>query len=293
MFYGQGAGGAPTASAVLGDVVAVARHKVTGGRGPGESVVRRPEGAPDRRDAARATTSASTWPTARACSRRSRPPSPSTMCRSRPSARRSAAATTPSLVIVTHPAPDAAAVGDGRGAARARRRAARAQRDAGGGTVTAPSLAGRHRPSTATGFRWAEDAGSSPWARVAPRSCLAEHLSELTGCEVHLKVEGANPTGSFKDRGMTVAITEALGEGATAVICASTGNTSASAAAYAVKAGLDVRRPGPARADRGRQAGAGAGARRAAAAGRGRLRRLPAPGPGRWPTSTRSRWSTR
>jgi threonine synthase len=67
----------------------------------------------------------------------------------------------------------------------------------------------------------------------------AGHLSELTGCEVHLKVEGANPTGSFKDRGMTVAISKALEEHATAVICASTGNTSASAAAYAVKAGLE------------------------------------------------------
>ena len=67
----------------------------------------------------------------------------------------------------------------------------------------------------------------------------AEHLSALTGCEVHLKVEGGNPTGSFKDRGMTVAISKAVEEGATAVICASTGNTSASAAAYAAKAGLD------------------------------------------------------
>jgi threonine synthase len=56
---------------------------------------------------------------------------------------------------------------------------------------------------------------------------------------VHLKVEGANPTGSFKDRGMTVAMSKAVEEGAEAVICASTGNTSASAAAYAVKAGLD------------------------------------------------------
>ena len=68
----------------------------------------------------------------------------------------------------------------------------------------------------------------------------ADHLSELTGCDVHLKVEGANPTGSFKDRGMTVAISKAVEEGATAVICASTGNTSASAAAYAVKAGLST-----------------------------------------------------
>ncbi|MFE0765728.1 threonine synthase [Streptomyces smyrnaeus] len=66
----------------------------------------------------------------------------------------------------------------------------------------------------------------------------AQKLSELTGCDVHLKVEGANPTGSFKDRGMTMAITRAKEEGAQAVICASTGNTSASAAAYAVRAGM-------------------------------------------------------
>src|SRR3954471_17165740 len=61
-------------------------------------------------------------------------------------------------------------------------------------------------------------------------------LSARTGCEVYLKVEGANPTGSFKDRGMTVAISKAAEDGAKAVICASTGNTSASAAAYAVRA---------------------------------------------------------
>jgi threonine synthase len=67
---------------------------------------------------------------------------------------------------------------------------------------------------------------------------IAQHLSELTGCTVYLKVEGANPTGSFKDRGMTVAITHALASGLKAVICASTGNTSASAAAYAARAGL-------------------------------------------------------
>src|ERR1700748_2408364 len=63
-------------------------------------------------------------------------------------------------------------------------------------------------------------------------------LSARTGCDVYLKVEGANPTGSFKDRGMTVAISMAAGSGAKAVICASTGNTSASAAAYAARAGL-------------------------------------------------------
>ena len=63
-------------------------------------------------------------------------------------------------------------------------------------------------------------------------------LSERTGCEVYLKVEGANPTGSFKDRGMTVAVSMAAARGAQAVICASTGNTSASAAAYAARGGL-------------------------------------------------------
>ncbi len=66
----------------------------------------------------------------------------------------------------------------------------------------------------------------------------ARTLSERTGCTVYLKVEGANPTGSFKDRGMTMAISKAAEEGAQAVICASTGNTSASAAAYAVRAGM-------------------------------------------------------
>jgi len=75
------------------------------------------------------------------------------------------------------------------------------------------------------------DEGDTPLVR-APR------LSERTGADVWLKVEGANPTGSFKDRGMTVAVSAAVGEGAEAVICASTGNTAASAAAYAARAGL-------------------------------------------------------
>jgi threonine synthase len=66
----------------------------------------------------------------------------------------------------------------------------------------------------------------------------ATRLSERVGAQVWLKVEGANPTGSFKDRGMTVAISKAVEEGAKAVVCGSTGNTSASAAAYAARAGL-------------------------------------------------------
>ncbi len=66
----------------------------------------------------------------------------------------------------------------------------------------------------------------------------SQWLSSLTGAHVWLKVEGSNPTGSFKDRGMTTAISVAKHDGAEAVVCASTGNTSASMAAYAAKAGL-------------------------------------------------------
>lgn len=67
-------------------------------------------------------------------------------------------------------------------------------------------------------------------------SVLAERIAP--GIKLYLKFEGSNPTGSFKDRGMTLAMSKALGEGARAVICASTGNTAASAAAYAGRAGL-------------------------------------------------------
>src|SRR5215211_7550176 len=73
--------------------------------------------------------------------------------------------------------------------------------------------------------------GSTPLVR-------AGSLSERLGVEVHLKLEGANPTGSFKDRGMTLAVSRAAGAGAEAIICASTGNTAASAAAYAARAGV-------------------------------------------------------
>jgi len=75
--------------------------------------------------------------------------------------------------------------------------------------------------------------GSTPLL-AAPR------LSDRLGVELYLKWEGANPTGSFKDRGMTVAMSKALEAGVAAVICASTGNTAASAAAYAARAGLQA-----------------------------------------------------
>jgi threonine synthase len=67
---------------------------------------------------------------------------------------------------------------------------------------------------------------------------LAERLSDRAGAEVWLKLEGANPTGSFKDRGMTCAVSAAVREGAQAIVCASTGNTAASAAAYSARAGV-------------------------------------------------------
>ncbi|HMU55218.1 MAG TPA: threonine synthase [Nitrospira sp.] len=77
--------------------------------------------------------------------------------------------------------------------------------------------------------------GNTPLIRAAK---LAKKIAP--GIDLYLKVEGANPTGSFKDRGMTMAISKALESGAQAVICASTGNTSASAAAYGARAGLAV-----------------------------------------------------
>ena len=73
--------------------------------------------------------------------------------------------------------------------------------------------------------------GSTPLVR-------AERLSKRLGVELHLKLEGSNPTGSFKDRGMAVAVGRAAERGAHTVVCASTGNTAASAAAYAARAGL-------------------------------------------------------
>jgi threonine synthase len=122
---------------------------------------------------------------------------------------------------------------------------------AGGGRPPA-SDSPRGRPSEAPARPWggiiSEYRPSLPVPGDAPVVTLAEGgtpllpapaLSQLTDCDVYVKVEGANPTGSFKDRGMTVAVTLAAARGAKTVICASTGNTSASAAAYAARAGLD------------------------------------------------------
>ncbi len=97
-----------------------------------------------------------------------------------------------------------------------------------------PGLIAAYRDRLAVGPDWTPVTLFEGGTPLIP----ARHLGELTGCEVYLKVEGLNPTGSFKDRGMTMAITDSLARGQRAVLCASTGNTSASAAAYATRAGM-------------------------------------------------------
>jgi threonine synthase len=102
------------------------------------------------------------------------------------------------------------------------------------------------RPSPTSGLieRWRDRLPFAPGDPVVSLGegstplVLAEHVSERVGAEVWLKIEGANPTGSFKDRGMTCAVSAAVRDGSEAVLCASTGNTAASAAAYAARAGL-------------------------------------------------------
>ena len=115
----------------------------------------------------------------------------------------------------------------------------------------------------------------------------ATALSARTGCEVWLKCEGVNPTGSFKDRGMTTAITVALASGVKAVICASTGNTSASAAAYATAAGMTCAVLVPAgKIALGKLS-------QAIAHGATQTSTTASPSPASWPRPTRWSWSTR
>jgi threonine synthase len=119
----------------------------------------------------------------------------------------------------------------------------------GHGTTTVPSTAGPAGHPRRTTHQWRgvieEYRDLLPLPEGTPTFTLREGgtplvdspwLSEVTGADVWIKVEGDNPTGSFKDRGMTVALSVAVGQGAEAVVCASTGNTSASMAAYAARA---------------------------------------------------------
>ena len=249
MFYGAGAGGTPTASAVLGDVVAVARNRLAGTRGPELSTYAELPVLPMGDTLTRYHVSLDVddrpgvlAPVAEAFARHDV---------SIQAVRQTSRGDEALLIIVTHEASGRRPRGDDSRTQGASRRQGGGERDAGrrgGRSVMTSSQA-----VAVTGAR-------APWRGVIteyrdrlpvtagmPVITLQEGgtpllpapvLSARTGCDVYLKVEGLNPTGSFKDRGMTVAITVAAGSGAKAVICASTGNTSASAAAYAARAGL-------------------------------------------------------
>ncbi len=138
--------------------------------------------------------------------------------------------------MVVHECLESQVRGGRRGDRQARRRCAPPPLDQGdrGGVRLSQGLIERYRdrlPLEPGDPVVSLEEGSTPLIE-APR------LSERIGARAHLKFEGANPTGSFKDRGMTVAVSRAKGRGAEAVICASTGNTAASAAAYAARAGM-------------------------------------------------------
>ncbi len=125
----------------------------------------------------------------------------------------------------------------GGAAVRGPARAARSMTRSPTPTTSRPSLVARYRsylPITDATPELTLGEGFTPLVRL-------ERIGERIGLSnLHAKVEGQNPTGSFKDRGMVVAVAKALEEGARAIICASTGNTSASAAAYGAHAGLEV-----------------------------------------------------
>ena len=243
MFYGQGAGGPETASAVLGDLVAVARNRVIGGRGPRDSAHAEPARADHGRDPHPLPRRASTSPTARACWPQvagvfaDHDVSIATV---RQEGRGQnggdagdgvANTRDATLVIVTHSATDAALASTVEALTGPRRRARRrrgaagrgpgSSRDRAGGCVMTGVVGGAFvgGPAVALGARveWpgiiqayrdrmprVEDGWEVVTLREGGTPLLpAPHLSELTGCEVLLKIDGANPTGSFKDRGMT------------------------------------------------------------------------------------------
>ena len=126
----------------------------------------------------------------------------------------------------------------------------------------------------ATGCRSGPDT-PRPHARRGQHAAraLARGSSEKLGVELYFKFEGMNPTGSFKDRGMCVAVAKAVEDGYEGIVCASTGNTAASAAAYARARRPDGGRAAPGGRDRGREVGAVARGRRARARGPRQLRR--------------------
>ena len=185
------------------------------------------------RTSSRPSTCTSRWPTGRACWPRWRRSSGCRACRcGRWSS--SGLGDDARLVMVMHPVLESkfrAARGPDRPARLRALGAARDPRASRSPSRRAAEPLALPRPAAGRAARHAR-------ARATRRWCPRRTCPSCTGCEVWLKLEGANPTGSFKDRGMTVAVSAAIQEGAEAVICASTGNTAASAAAYAARAGL-------------------------------------------------------
>ena len=242
MLLGRGAGGGPTSSAVLGDLIDAAKNLHSGARGATIGALERRPDPPDRRDVVAVLRVA----------RRRRPPgcarrrSPGVFGKhevSIQSMQQKGQGDDARLIFVTHLAREADGRGDDPRGARSRRgqagriRAARRRRR-GMTELAHAGWPGHHRGVPRPAARSPTARRSSRSTRATRRCVDAPRLSEQVGARVLLKVEGANPTGSFKDRGMTVAISKAAEDGAKVVVCASTGNTSASAAAYAARAGM-------------------------------------------------------
>jgi hypothetical protein len=160
---------------------------------------------------------------------------------------------------------------------RARRRRPRRRRSAhrrrSGRRLIDGRLARDHRGVPRSSASDAGHAGGDPARGGHAAAAGAQSCRSVSDARVLLKIEGLNPTGSFKDRGMTLAISKAVEEGAKAVVCASTGNTSASAAAYATARRTHVRRAHPRGSHRPGQAGPSSRPRGQGPAGAGQLRR--------------------
>ena len=224
---GPGAGGIETASAVIADITSVIGTMGTGFL-QNDAAWRQLERLPPGDVALAVSTSASRSRTGRARSRRSPRSSPQreiSIARLLQHAERRTVPRSTSSRTRRGPAPS-----------RMRsRQSEQLPRDQAPLDAAAGHL-GSRRDGARMGVR-GRLAGSRS-ARARRRSSAAPRLSERLGLDLHLKVEGANPTGSFKDRGMVVAVERAVEAGAHTVVCASTGNTAASAATYAARAGL-------------------------------------------------------
>ena len=299
MFYGPGAGGAPTASAVLGDLVTVARNRLNDVRGVGESAYAQCEVLPMGDTVTRYHVALDVDDRAGRAGRggpglrRARRVHPDGAAGG-PRRRRPARGRVP-------PGHRRGAVRDGGGPAHHGLRARRDLGDAGGGgvrmTTGTPSVTstGAHQwRGVIEEYRsWLDIPDSTPTITLREGGTPlvdSPWLSGLTGAQVWLKVEGDNPTGSFKDRGMTVALS----------VRGRQRRRGGGVRVDRQHVGLDggVRRAGPGQAagagapgqDRGRQAGAGHRARRPGDHGPRQLRRLPADSPAAWPPTTRSPW---